>query len=313
MNEKLFNMSKLLLLLVLIFPSVKADIVFSHESDSIHYDKQNNIYILYYVGDDGLKKKVEWFPPSDVSAKVNSNYYIDDYGTITYEYAIIAKEDSKLAINSFHFYGLSDFRSDISAPTNWNYLVRKSYEENSNEKRFSWYTTTKKISSGASAKGFKVISSALPVYNVAFVAGDTETLSFTDHGPNQYTHMYFIEEIVAKQTDREINTSIPLIPVDVPFDPAKTYQVFDEFLHKYVENGYIDTSIATNIKQTSKDVLLAMNKSNKDAILKLKVLIELIKTTNNTIPKTKPLIHKEVRTILNFNINYIINRLSDNK
>lgn len=300
-----------LLLFVFLLPAVNAEILFSHEGDSIFYDNKNNKYTIIYIGDDGLKKKVDWIPPSDVSAKVNSNFHADDYGTITYEYEIIADEDSKLPINSFHFYGLSIFKSDIGLPVNWNYLVRKSYEKNSNEKRISWYTTSTKISAGMSVNGFKVISSALPVYNVAYVAGDTDTLSFTDHGPNQYTHMYFVEEILAKQIDREINTSIPLIPVDVPFNPTKTYKSFDAFLQKYIENGYIDTSIAANIKQASNDVLLTINKSNKDAILKLKVLIELIKDINNTAPETKPLIHKEVRTILHFNINYIINRLSN--
>lgn len=308
MNKKLSRLANLLLFLFL-FPSVNADVVFSHEGDSVLYDKQNNIYTLSYAGDDGLKKKVEWIPPSDVSVKLNSNYYIDDYGTITYEYEIIAKKDSRLDVDSFHFYGLSDFKSDIGLPVNWKYLVRKSYEENSNEKRISWYTTSTKISAGMSVKGFKVISSALPVYNVAYVAGDTDTLSFTDHGPNQYTHMYFIEEILAKQIDREINTSIPLIPVDIPFNPAKTYQLFDSFLDKYIEKGFIDKSIVKKISQASKDVLSAINKSNQDAILKLKILNELINNTDNK--NTNPLILNEVRMILNFNINYIINRISD--
>lgn len=310
MNKKLSIIINLLLFIFLL-PIVNAETLFSHEGDSILYDNKVNKYTILYIGDDGQKKKVDWFPSSDVSAIVNSNFYLDDYGTITYEYEIIAHKDSKLPINSFHFYGLSNYKSDISSPADWDYHFRKSYEENSNEKRISWYTTSAKISAGMKVKGFKVISSALPVYNVAYVAGDTDTLGFTDHGPNQYTHMYFIEEIVVKQRDREINTSIPLIPVDVPFNPAKTYKFFDTFLQKYIEDGYIDISIATDIKQASKDVLLAINKSNNDTILKLKNLIELIKNINNATPKTKPLIHKEVRTILNFNINYIINRLSD--
>ena len=172
-----------LFLFLFIAKSVFAEIVFSHEDDSISYDDANNHYIIRYVGQEGELNEVNWQPPTNINVEVESDFEVSKNGTIVYEYEFTVDKTSKLALSSFHLYALNVDKTSIKSPESWRVLVRDSYESTDPTQRVSWYTTTKRVQAGDEVEDFELESMALPVYDTLFVRGKTATLRFTDYGP----------------------------------------------------------------------------------------------------------------------------------
>ena len=307
-----------LFLFLFIAKSVFAEIVFSHEDDSISYDDANNHYIIRYVGQEGELNEVNWQPPTNINVEVESDFEVSKNGTIVYEYEFTVDKTSKLALSSFHLYALNVDKTSIKSPESWRVLVRDSYESTDPTQRVSWYTTTKRVQAGDEVEDFELESMALPVYDTLFVRGKTATLRFTDYGPKVETHNYLQDEVIAKHVKgKGVNTAIPLIPVSETFNAVETYTAFHQSLLDYIEKGYIDSIISTSLTESSAAVLTALTLNDvNSALSKLKAVKKLVEGEDENHKnekgngdsdkgKPQPLILKELRKILKFNLKFI--------
>ena len=308
-------------LFLFIAQSVFAEILFTHGDDSIAYDEANNHYIIRYVGQQGELNEVNWQPPTNINVEVESDFEVSKDGTIEYEYEFEVDDTSKLALSAFHIYALSVDKNSIKSPESWRVHVRNSYESTDPTQRISWYTTTKRVQAGDEVKGFELKSMALPVYDPLFVRGKTATLRFVDYGPKVETHNYLQDEVIAKHVNgKGVNTAIPLIPVSETFNAVETYTAFHQSLLDYIEKGYIDSIISTSLTESSASVLTALTANDvNSALSKLKAVKKLIEGEDEAHKnekghdaehgKPEPLILKELRKILKFNIKYIKKKL----
>lgn len=299
-----------------------AKILFTHEGDSVSYEKTSMVYTIRYEGDNGQINEVTWHAPDNILAQVKANYQYKNDGTIEYKYTLEVDKESPQPLKSFAFFGLSIIDTSQLIPENWRGIIRPSYEDNDPTTRVSWYSSYNSIQKGNSAEGYQVSSMALPVYSQAFTKGPRSTLSYIDYGPNIQTQYYFDKEVHAKHgKGKRINTGIPLIRLSTPFDPTETYTAFHEYLIEYIEKGFIETSIATSLTDTSAAVLAALTANDvKNALSNLKAVNKLVEgedgdhenkkgQADDEIGKPKPLIVKELRKILKFNLNFIMKQL----
>lgn len=308
-----------LIALVLFSSSVIAEILFTHENDSIAYDESNNHYIITYAGLQGEINEVIWQPPTDINVEVTTKYKALKNGRIKYEYRIKVDKTSKLDLNSFQFYALAVDKDSIKVPNQWDLFVRDTYDSNDPEQLISWFTVSLPTHAGKEVKDFNIESMSLPVYGVVYTSGKTEGLAYVDYGPNVDTQTYFNQEILSKNFDgKGINTVVPLIPISIPFKSVETYTAFHQSLLDYIEKGFVDARIATSLTDTSKAVLTALTKNDvKDALSNLKAVKKLIEGEDenhknhdkNDAGKPQLLIVKELRKILKFNLKFIEKKL----
>lgn len=308
--------------LLLFTNTILAGVLFSHEGDSIFFDEANNNYVLKYVSTNGQINEVIWTPPSDVMAKVKAKYKSSKDGSIEYKYEIKVDDDSSQSLVAFRFYTTlnGDFYSD--KPKKWKEIIRNSYDEKELGKWVNWYTTTSPVKAGKKIDNFEVKGMALPGYSVASVEGETGILSYPDYGPNIEVQTYFEEEIVSKLFNgKAINTAVPMIPISVPFNSVETYSSFNNFLLGYIDKGFIDPSISRSLTDASTAVLVALKADDiNSALSKLKTVKKLVEGEDDNHKakkahgmseeaKPQPLITKELRKILKFNIEYIKKKL----
>ena len=295
-----------------------AEILISDEGDSLFYDKANNHYVIKYIGMDQLNEVI-WKPPSDVSVNIAAKYQLLKDGSIKYKYKIEVKDDTNLPVEAFRFYTSLKNVLSSETPKNWKNRIRDSYDDTKPGIWINWHTSTSSVTAGNEIEGFKVSGMALPAYGVAFVEGETGILTYRDYGPNIEIQTYFEENIVSKHFyGKSVNTAVPLIPISVPFKPIETYASFHGYLLEYIEKQYIDQSIAKSMTDASLNILQALNNNSfNDAAPNLKALKKLIegedeqnkKGDDSVKGKPQPLIVKELRKILKFNIKYIIKKL----
>lgn len=293
---------------VLFFSStVMAEILITHDGDSIFYDESNNHYVITYVGLQGEINEVIWHPATDINVEVEEEYKALKNGKIKYEYKIEVNETSKLDLNSFHFYALAVDKASIKVPEKWRSHVRNTYELNDPEQRIGWSSSRMPVQAGKTIEGFEITSMALPIYRAAYVSGKTEILAYVDYGPNADVQYYFNEEIIGKNFEgKAVITAVPSIPVSVPFNPLETYTAFHQSLLDYIKKGFVDASIVTNISDTSTVVLTALKANDvNSALSNLKKIRMLVEGKND-----KPLVLKELRKILIFNIKFINTKLN---
>ena len=295
--------------LVLFSNSVMAEILFTHEDDSITYDEANKHYIIRYVGQHGELNEVIWQPSTNINVKVESKYKVLKSGMIEYEYELEVDDNSMLALSAFHFYALSVDKTSIKSPSAWRISVRNTYDANDPTQRVGWSTTKKRVQAGNEVEGFELKSMALPVYSTLFVRGKTNSFGFVDHGPKVETHSYIRDELIAKHFEgKAINTAIPLIPVSESFNAVETYTAFHQSLLDYMEKGYIDSILATSLTESSTAVLNALTADDVNgALSNLKEIRKLVEGEND---KHQPLIMKELRKILNFNLKFINTKIN---
>lgn len=327
---KLFMKSILVSLLFLFaFKSVIAEIVFSHGEDSITYDEANNHYIIRYVGQHGDLNEVIWQPSTNINVEVESKYKVTKSGMIEYEYEIEVDDNSRLALSEFHIYALSVDKISVKSPEGWHIFVRDTYDSNDPTQLVSWATTTKSVQAGNEVEGIELKSMALPVYSTLFVSGETDNLGFVDYGPKVETSTYYRDKVIGKHFEgKAFNTAIPLIPVSESFNAVETYTSFHQSLLDYMEKGYIDSILAASLTESSTAVLNALTADDvNSALSKLKTVKKLVegedehhkdKKGHNESEegKPQPLIIKELRKILKFNIKFIKKKLkghSDHK
>ena len=295
--------------LVLFSNVIMAEILFTHEDDSIAYDEANNHYIIRYVGQHGDLKEVIWQPSTNINVEVESKYRVTKSGMIEYEYNIEVADNSLLALSEFHIYARSVDQTTIKSPEAWDIFVRDTYDSNDPTQMVSWANTTKSVQAGNELEGIELKSMALPVYDTLFVRGETDNPGFVDHGPKVETHSYFRDDLIAKNFEgKAINTAIPLIPVSETFNAVETYSAFHQSLLDYMEKGYIDSILSTSITESSAAVLTALKANDVNSALSnlkdVKMLVEGKKD------KPQPLIIKELRKILKFNLKFINTKLN---
>ena len=319
-----YNSLFIALVTLLFINVVRANILFSHEGDSIFYDAANNKYTLTYTGDDGRINEITWTPPSDISVEVEAKYKFQKDGNIEYSYEIKVDNSSNQPLTAFRIYTIADYEPILKTPDNWKVILRDSFAENDPGKWVNWYTSTSPVEQGSDIDGFEIVSMALPVYDGAYTEGQSGIITFPDYGPNHETQMYWQDNIVAKHfMGKSINTAAPLIPIYSPPNIIQTYAAFHDSLLEYIEKKYIDESISQNITETSIEILSALsNNLTSDALIKLKELHQLIEGVDGTHDTKKekdstnknkmPLINKEVRKIIKFNIKYFMHQLKDN-
>ena len=204
----------------------------------------------------------------------------------------------------------------------WDSFVRNTYDPNDPEQLISWFTAAMPVQAGNKVEGFELESMALPVYDTLFVSGKTDTLRFVDYGPKVETHTYLQDEVIAKHFNgKGYNTAIPLIPVSETFNAVETYTAFHQSLLDYLEKGYIDSTIATSLTESSAAVLTALTTNAvSDAVFNLKAVKKIIEGEDekhknkeghdaNENGKPQPLILKELRKILKFNLKFIMKKL----
>lgn len=241
---------------------------------------------------------------------------------IEYEYEIEVDDNSRLALSAFHIYALSVDKTSVKSPEGWHIFVRDTYDSNDPTQRVGWSTTKKRVQAGNEVEGIELKSMALPVYDTLYVRGKMDSFGFVDHGPKVETHSYLRDEVIAKHFEgKAFNTAIPLIPVSVPFNPIETYTAFHKSLLGYVEKGFIDSSIATNLTDTSTAVLTALTASSiNDALSNLKAVKKLVEGEDEKHKnekehdegkngKPQSLILKELRKVLKFNLKFIKKKL----
>ncbi len=309
--------------ILLLFTNIAlADVLFSHGGDSIFFDEANNNYVLKYVSTSGQINEVIWTPPSDVMAKVKAKYKSLKDGSIKYKYEIKVDDDSNQSLVAFRFYTSlnGDFYSD--KPKKWKEIIRNSYDENELGKWVNWYTTSSPVKAGKKIDNFEVKGMALPGYSVAFVEGETGILSYPDYGPNIEVQTYFEEDIVSKHFNgKAINIAVPMIPISVPFNSVETYSSFHNFLLGYIDKGFIEPSISISLTDASTAVLTALTANDVDvALSNLKAVKKLVEGEyenhkdkkdhgESEEGKPQPLIIKELRKILKFNLKFIKKKL----
>jgi len=310
-----------LLFFVLFYANTSiANILISHEGDSIFYDESNNHYVIKYVGINGQINEVIWTPPTNITVEVEAKYKSLKDGRIKYEYEIEVDEDSKQSLVAFQFY--TSFTDDFytNKPIDWKEIIRGSYDKTKTGKWINWYTTSSPVTAGNKIEGFEVKIMALPVYSNIYVEGDTEILAFQDYGPSLEVQEYFQEKVVLKDFNgKSIYTSVPLIPISEPFHPISTYTSFHDYLLKYIEKKYVDSSISMSLIDASTAVLTALTANEvNSALTKLRAVKKLVegedgnhKNKNDDSEKAKPLIIKELRNILKFNIKFITKKLKE--
>ena len=118
-----------------------------------------------------------------------------------------------------------------------------------------------------------------------------------------------ISEIVWMVLPSPISSAkIPLIPVSESFNAVETYTAFHQSLLDYMEKGYIDSILATSLTESSTAVLSALKANDVNSALSnlkdVKMLVEGKKD------KPQPLIIKELRKILKFNLKFINTKLN---
>ena len=295
--------------LVLFSNVIMAEILFTHEDDSIAYDEANKHYIIRYIGQHGELNEVIWQPATNINVEVKSKYKVTKSGMIEYEYNIEVADNSLLALSSFHFYALSVDETSIQSPSAWRIHVRNTYDKNDPTQRVGWFTTKKSVHAGNELEGIELKSMALPVYDTLFVRGETDNPGFVDYGPKVETHSYFRDELIAKHFEgKAYNTAIPLIPVSESFNAVETYTAFHQSLLNYMEKGYIDSILTTSLTESSTAVLSALKANDVNSALSnlknVKMLVEGKKD------KPQPLIIKELRKILKFNLKFINTKLN---
>ena len=305
----------LLMTFILLSSAVKAEILFTHEGDSIAYDETNNHYIITYAGLQGEINEVIWQPPTDINIEVESEFKVSDNGMIEYEYEFEVDKTSKLAFDSFYLYALAVDKISIESPEQWRVHVRDTYEVTDPTQRISWFTSKAAVQAGDEVDDFEFKSTALPVYTELYTNGKTDILSYIDYGPNVETQNYFNEEVLAKHINgKGFNTAIPLIPISTPFNAVETYTEFHQSLLGYIEKGFIDASIAVSIKDVSVAVLTALTANTVDESLSnlesLKKLIDDESEHSDDINTSQALILKELREILVFNLEFIKKQLT---
>ena len=295
--------------LVLVSNAIMAEILFTHGDDSITYDEANKHYIIRYVGEHNKLNEVIWQPATNIDVEVESKYRVTKSGMIEYEYKVEVNAASRLALTAVHFYGLSVDKTSIKSPDAWRIHVRDTYEPKDPTQRISWATTTKQVQAGNELVGIELKSMALPVYDALFVRGETDNPGFIDHGPKEETHSYYRDELIAKHFEgKAINTAIPLIPVSETFNAVETYTAFHQSLLDYMEKGYINSILSTSITESSAAVLTALKANDVNSALSnlkdVRILVEGEKD------KPQPLIFKELRKILKFNLKFINTKLN---
>jgi len=314
-----------LLFLVLFYANTSlANILISHEGDSVFYDEASNHYVIKYVGINGQINEVIWTPSTNISVEVEAKYKSLKDGSIKYEYKIDVDEDSKQPLAAFQFYTSLTDSFYTNKPIDWKEIIRSSYNEQELGSWINWYTTSSPVTPGNEIEGFEVKVMALPVYSNVYVEGDTEILAFPDYGPNLEVQEYFQEKIVLKEFNgKAVNTAVPLIPISVPFNPVETYTPFHQYILEYIEKGYVDASIATSFKNTSAAVLTALTSNDvNSALSNLKLVKKLVEGEDENYKdkdkkdhdksdedKPEPLIVKDLRKILKFNIKFIKKKL----
>lgn len=312
-----------LLFFVLIYANASiANILMSHEGDSIFYDEANNHYVIKYVGINGQINEVIWTPPTNISVEVEAKYKSLKDGGIKYEYGIEVNEDSKQPLVAFQFYTSLTDDFYTNKPTDWKEIIRGSYDEQKPGKWINWYTTSSPVTPGNEIEGFEVKIMSLPVYSNIYVEGDTEILAFPDYGPNLEVQEYFQEKVVLKGFNgKAIYTAVPLIPISEPFDPILTYTSFHNYLLEYIEKQYFDPSISISLTDASTAVLTALTANDvKGGLSNLKIVKKLVEGEDENHKnekgheetkngKPQPLIIKELRKILKFNLKFIKKKL----
>lgn len=298
----------LVFVVVLFSNSVTAEILFTHEGDSIAYDESNNHFIITYVGLRGEINEVIWHPPSDINIVVDAEYKTLKNGNIKYKYKFAVSKSSKLNFDSLFVYVLALDKTSAKSPEQWRVLTRNTYDPNDPEQRIGWYTTKMAVQPGSEIKGFEYESIALPVYGTVYASGETEILAYVDHGPNAEAQAYFYGQVIDKHANgKAVNTAVPLIPVSDPFNLSETYTSFHKYLLKYIEKGFIDTSITTDLMDASTAVLNALRaKDVNHALLNFKTVKKLVEGETG---KPHPISLKELRKILNFNLMFINKKL----
>lgn len=294
---------------VLFSNTIMAETLFTHGDDSITYDEANKHYIIRYVGEHNKLNEVIWQPSTNIDVEVESKYRVTKSGMIDYEYEVEVNDTSRLALTAVHFYGLSVDQTSIKSPDAWRIHVRDTYEPKDPTQRVSWATTTKQVQAGNELVGIELKSMALPVYDALFVRGETDNPGFVDYGPKVETHSYFRDELIGKHFEgKAYNTAIPLIPVSETFNAVETYTAFHQSLLDYIEKGYIDSIISTSLTESSAAVLTALKANDVNSALSnlkdVRILVEGEKD------KPQPLIIKELRKILKFNLKFINTKLN---
>ncbi|MCW8988117.1 MAG: hypothetical protein OQK75_10690 [Gammaproteobacteria bacterium] len=312
-----------LLIFVLFYANTSiANILISHEGDSIFYDEANNHYVIKYVGINGQINEVIWTPPTNISVEVEAKYKSLKDGGIKYEYKIEVDEDSKQPLVAFQFYTSLTDDFYTNKPTDWKEIIRGSYVEQETGKWINWYTTSSPVTPKNEIEGFEVTGMALPVYSNIYFEGDTEILAFPDSGPNLEVQEFFQEKVVLKGFNgKAVYTAVPLIPISEPFNLISTYTSFHKYLFEYIEKQFIDPVISTSLIDASTAVLTALTANDvKGGLSNLKIVKKLVEGEDENHKnekgheetksgKPQPLIIKELRKILKFNIKFIKKKL----
>lgn len=176
------------------------------------------------------------------------------------------------------------------------------------------------------------MTQALPVYDKAYSAGAAGILAFVDYGPNVMVADYWDKEVESPRIKgKGIYTAVPMIPFSTPFNSVETYSSFHNFLLEYIDKGFIDSSISISLTDASTAVLTALTADDvNSALSQLKTVKKLVEGEDghhedkkhkdkkhkdkkdhdeSEESKPQPLIIKELRKILKFNIKFIKKKL----